>query len=45
MQLLERFMIMAWTFFINSVGNANKYAAKDEFIHAIDNYKLSGGLK
>jgi len=45
MQLLERFMVMAWTFFMNSVGNANKYATKDEFIRAIDNFKLSGGLK
>lgn len=45
MQLLERFMSMAWTFFLNSVGNANKYATKEEFIHAIDNLKLSGGLK
>jgi hypothetical protein len=45
MQLLEKFMVMAWTFFLNSVGNANKFATKDEFIRAIDNFKLSGGLK
>jgi hypothetical protein len=45
MQLLERFMVMAWTFFINSIGYANKYATRDEFIRAIDNLKLSGGLK
>lgn len=45
MQLLERFMVMAWTFFINSVGNANKFTTKDEFIRAVDNFKLSGGLK
>ncbi len=45
MQLLEGFMVLAWVFFINSVGYAGKYSTKDEFIRAIDNLKLSGGLK
>jgi hypothetical protein len=36
---------MAWTFFINCIGYAGKYATKDEFIRAVDDFKLSGGLR
>lgn len=45
MKLLESFMIMAWTFFINCIGYAGKYATKDAFIRAVDDFKLSGGLR
>lgn len=45
MKLLERFMTFTWSFFINSIAYADKYETKDEFLRAIDNLKLSGGLK
>lgn len=44
LQLLEKFMTIAWTFFINVIGYANSYEARVDFIKAIDNLKLSGGL-
>jgi hypothetical protein len=44
LQLLEKFMAVAWTFFINVMGNANTYESRLEFINAFDNAKLSGGL-
>jgi hypothetical protein len=44
LETLEKFMVIAWTFFINVIGNANKYKSRVDFINAIDNLKLSGGL-
>jgi hypothetical protein len=44
LQLLEKFMVIAWTFFINVMGNANIYESRLDFINGIDNAKLSGGL-
>lgn len=44
LQTLEKFMVIVWTFFINVIGNANKYKSRLDFINAIDNLKLSGGL-
>jgi hypothetical protein len=41
---LEKFMIIAWTFFMNVVGNANTFKSRPDFIRAIDNSILSGGL-
>jgi hypothetical protein len=43
--LLQKFMVIAWTFFINLIGYVKMYRTKDEFIRAVDNLKLSGGLK
>jgi len=44
LELLEKFMIIAWTFFINVIGNANIYESRLDFINDIDNAKYSGGL-
>lgn len=44
LQLLEKFMVIAWTFFINVIGNANTYKTKLEFVNGIDRLKLSRGL-
>jgi hypothetical protein len=44
LQLLEKFMVIAWTFFINVIGNANTCRSRLDFISGIDNAKLSGGL-
>jgi len=44
LQLLEKFMVIAWTFFINVIGNANTYGSRLDFIRGIDNAKFSGGL-
>jgi hypothetical protein len=44
LELLEKFMVIAWTFFINVIGYANAYESRLEFINAIDNLKFSGGL-
>ena len=41
---LEEFMIIAWSFFINVVGNADTFKFRTDFIEAIDNKILSGGL-
>jgi len=41
---LEKFMIIAWTFFMNVVGNANTFKSRPDFIRGIDNLILSGGL-
>lgn len=43
--VLQKFMTMAWAFFINLIGYVNRYQTKEEFIRAVDNLKLSGGLK
>lgn len=43
--VLQKFMTMAWAFFINLIGYVKRYRTKEEFIRAIDNLKLSGGLK
>jgi hypothetical protein len=43
--LLKKFMAIAWAFFINLIGYVNRYRTKEEFIKAVDNLKLSGGLK
>lgn len=45
MKLLEKFMAVAWAFFVNCIGYADKYKTRTEFIYAIDALKLSGGLK
>ena len=44
LQNLENFMIIAWTFFMNVVGNANTFKSRLDFVRAIDNLILSGGL-
>jgi hypothetical protein len=44
LQLLEKFMVIAWTFFINVIGNANTCRSRLDFISGIDHAKLSGGL-
>lgn len=44
LESLEKFMIIAWTFFMNVVGNANTFKSRPDFIRAIDNSILSGGL-
>jgi hypothetical protein len=44
LESLEKFMIIAWTFFMNVVGNANAFKFRADFIRAIDNKILSGGL-
>jgi len=44
LESLEKFMIIAWTFFMNVVGNANAFKFKADFIKAIDCKILSGGL-
>jgi hypothetical protein len=44
LQLLEKFMVIAWTFFINVIGNANTYESRLDFIKGIDNAQFSGGL-
>ena len=41
---LEKFMIIAWTFFMNVVGNADTFKFRADFLKAIDNKILSGGL-
>ncbi len=44
LETLEKFMLIAWTFFMNVVGNANTFKSRLDFIRAIDNKILSGGL-
>jgi hypothetical protein len=44
LESLEEFMIIAWTFFMNVVGNADTFKFRADFIEAIDNKILSGGL-
>ena len=44
LETLEKFMMIAWTFFMNVVGNANTFKFRADFIRAIDNSILSGGL-
>jgi hypothetical protein len=43
--VLQNFMSMTWAFFINLIGYVSRYRTKEEFIRAIDNLKLSGGLQ
>jgi hypothetical protein len=41
---LEKFMILAWTFFMNVVGNANSFKVRTDFLKVVDYKILSGGL-
>lgn len=42
-KVLEEFMTIAWTFFVNLVAYSDVYLTKEEFIKSIDNLKFSGG--
>lgn len=41
--VLEKFMAIAWAFFINLIGYVNRYQTKEEFIRAVDNLSCPGG--
>jgi hypothetical protein len=43
--VVQNFMTITWAFFISLIGYVNRYRTKEEFIRAIDNLKLSGGLQ
>lgn len=44
-ELLGKFMLLAWAFFVSLIGFAGEYRTKSDFLRAIDNRKLSGELK